>query len=168
MVQKMVIIQFPHTSFTDYYIAKMVQMVYDIPVRFMMKAELFRFPLGPILRNLGGVPIHRDRKQNLVEQLVERFRSQSQFVLVITPEGTRGPTDNIKLGFYHIAQAADVPILMIKLNYLRKWIFFRDLFYTTGDIQKDIDTIAEYFKDGVGRFPENGFFSNGKTIKIDK
>jgi hypothetical protein len=52
--------------------------------------------------------------------MVQHFKQYKNFYLVITPEGTRKKTNRWKKGFYLIAQKAQVPIVVTKLDYGRK------------------------------------------------
>jgi 1-acyl-sn-glycerol-3-phosphate acyltransferase len=56
----------------------------------------------------------------MVDQMVSHFNQRTTFHLVITPEGTRKKTKNWKKGFYLIAQKANVPIIVTKLDYGNK------------------------------------------------
>ena len=121
----------------------------------MMKKDWFFFPLGTIFRAMGGIPVDRGRKTSLVEQMTARFKQTDKFNLCITPEGTRKPNPDWKKGFYYIALKAGVPIQLIGIDYGRKTISYTRFFTPTGDFEKDIVEIKSYFKDFIGKHPEN-------------
>ena len=89
---------------------------------FMMKKEWFFFPLGLIFRAIGGIPVDRSRNTSLVDQMANRFAGSKLFHLAITPEGTRKSNPNWKKGFYFIALKAQVPIMLIGIDYPTKTI----------------------------------------------
>ena len=92
--------------------------------------------------------------------LIKIANESKIFHLAITPEGTRKANPNWKKGFYHIAIGANIPIMLIGIDYSKKCITATKMFYPTGDINKDMNEIKLYFKDFKGKNPEN--FSIGK------
>ena len=84
-----------------------------------------------------------------------KFAESKQFHLAITPEGTRKPNPNWKKGFYFIALKAQVPIMLIGIDYPSKTITSTKAIMPTGDFEKDMHEIKLYFKDFHGKIPEN-------------
>ena len=62
-IPKYVMIAAPHTSNWDFIFALAISMVYRIDVLIMMKDAWFFWPLGPVFRWLGAMPVDR-RKSN--------------------------------------------------------------------------------------------------------
>lgn len=120
-----------------------------------MKKEWFFFPLGLFFKAVGGIPVDRGRKTSLVDQMAKRFAESKRFHLAITPEGTRKANPNWKKGFYFIALKAQVPIVLIGIDYEKKIISETKAIMPSGDINKDMREIKLYFKDFKGKFPEN-------------
>lgn len=104
---------------------------------------------------MGGIPVDRSRKTSLVDQMVEVFSSRKRFHLAITPEGTRKPNPHWEKGFYYIALKAQVPIVLIGIDYATKTIAAGKSIFPSGDLQKDMKEIKLYYKDFRGRHPEN-------------
>lgn len=104
---------------------------------------------------VGGIPVDRSRKTSLVDQMVKHFNECKKFHLAITPEGTRKANPNWKKGFYYIALKAQVPIVLIGIDYSKKMISATKAIMPSGDIDKDMREIKLYFKDFQGKHPEN-------------
>ena len=104
---------------------------------------------------LGGVPVDRDKRTSVTDQMVEEFAKRDSFHLGITPEGTRKKVTEWKKGFYFIALKANVPIVLAYLDYGKKEAGVKAIFYPTGDFEKDIETIRSYYKGVQGRNAEN-------------
>ena len=98
----------------------------ELRTSYLAKRSLFWFPLGMIMRGLGGVSIDRSSPQGMVDELSALFRSRSQLVLGITPEGTRGDVREWRSGFARIAAAAEVPVLPAILNYAEKIVYLQE------------------------------------------
>ena len=49
----------PHTSNWDFLIGQLYSRAENIKSNFLMKKEWFFFPLGPIFRRMGGIPVWR-------------------------------------------------------------------------------------------------------------
>jgi 1-acyl-sn-glycerol-3-phosphate acyltransferase len=151
---KCVICIAPHTSNWDFIAGILFKMAYKIQSSFFIKDYWFRFPLKTILKKLGGMPIKRDKRQSTTDLLALEFAGKEVFRIAITPEGTRKPNPDWKLGFYCIALKAQVPILLVAIDYKTKTINVGKLFFPTGDVQKDILKIKAFYKIFTGKFPE--------------
>ena len=148
-----VVIAAPHTSNWDFIYTLCLAFIYRINPQIMMKDAWFRWPLGPLFRWLGAMPIDRSRSRNVVAQSIEKFQQHPRMVLVVPPSGTRKKVLYWKTGFYHIASGAGVPIALGFLDYDRKVGGFGPLFYPTGDIERDMVTIREFYAPISGKYP---------------
>lgn len=113
---KNVMIGFPHTSNFDGVLAMAAFQILDLNYHILMKKELFRFPMGTILKSVGCIPVDRAKSKNVVQQMVEEFAQHDRFTLAIAPEATRGKDGEkrpIRTGFWHIAKATNVPIVLM-------------------------------------------------------
>jgi 1-acyl-sn-glycerol-3-phosphate acyltransferase len=144
-VKKYIIIAAPHTSNWDFIIGVTVRSIMGFDSKFLGKKSLFRKPFGGLFRWLGGYPVDRSQRRNLVDQVVEIFNNHEEFVIAIAPEGTRKNVGEWKTGFYHIAHGAKVPIVRSKIDMKRRNVEFFDPFWTTGNIEVDLPKIKEVF-----------------------
>lgn len=112
----------------------------------MGKHTLFRRPFGPLVRWLGGIAIDRSSSAGVVEQSVQRLRENSQFLLGITPEGTRKGAANWKSGFLYIARQADVPVVVAGFDFARRDLVIADIFRPTGDMDLDMARVLENYR----------------------
>lgn len=148
-----VVIAAPHTSNWDF--VYMMAMAWSLGIRFswMAKASLFVFPLGGLLRALGGIPIRRDRRANLVQQSVARFAQDPDLILAVPAEGTRGRGALWRSGFYHMARLAEVPIVLGYLDYARRRAGLGPELRPSGDVRADMDRVRAFYADKVARHP---------------
>ncbi|MCF8339141.1 MAG: lysophospholipid acyltransferase family protein [Bacteroidales bacterium] len=154
-IRKAVILVAPHTSNKDFLIGRLAFNVLDVKAAFLIKKEVFFFPLGMLLRKMGGIPVSRNRKSNLVEQLSRQFKHSKELMLVVTPEGTRSYVKRWKRGFYYIAQKADVPIVLSYIDYARKEGGMGEVLYPSGDIEKDFAKIVGFYQGITPRYPKD-------------
>ena len=152
---KYIICMAPHTSNWDFIIGQLYARAEGMRSNFLMKKEWFFWPLGPIFRKMGGIPVFRSKKTSMTDNLAETAKRADFFSLCITPEGTRSPNPDWKKGFYFIALKAGIPILLYGLDYQRKEIVATKTIVPTGDLEKDMAEIKTYFKDFKGKYPEN-------------
>ncbi len=156
-IKKCVLVMAPHTSNWDFFIGNMAFWgIFKVDVKFLIKKELFFPPLGWVLKWMGGIPVDRKNKTNLTAQLKTQYSKQEKLTLVVTPEGTRSYNPNWKKGFYYIAQAANVPIVLGFMDYPSKSGGIIQVFHPTGDLEKDIIAIKKIYSNYKGKFPENG------------
>lgn len=152
---KYIICLAPHTSNWDFLIGLLYNGAEGLNSNFLMKKEWFFWPLGPIFRSLGGIPVFRSKKTSMTDNLAEAARKAEKFMLCITPEGTRSPNPEWKRGFYYIAQKAEIPILLYGVDYEQKLIRCTKTIVPNGDIDTQMRDIKLYFKDFKGKKPEN-------------
>jgi 1-acyl-sn-glycerol-3-phosphate acyltransferase len=152
---KYVLIAAPHTSNWDFIWLLACAGYYGMPIRWIGKHTLFRWPYGWIMRLLGGISVRRDRRQSLVRQMADTLKEQSSMILVVPVEGTRGRVSHWKSGFYHIARTAGVPIVMSYLDYGTKRCGIGPVLEPTGNVSRDMDSLRAFYADKVGKFPEN-------------
>ena len=152
---KYIICLAPHTSNWDFLIGQLYNGAEGLKSNFLMKKDWFFWPLGPIFRSLGGIPVFRSKKTSMTDNLAEAARKAERCMLCITPEGTRSPNPEWKRGFYYIAQKAEIPILLYGVDYEQKLIRCTKTIVPTGDIDTQMRDIKLYFKDFKGKKPEN-------------
>ena len=154
---KYVMIVAPHTSGWDFIIGVFYRSVLRLnDVRYLGKKELFKPPFGFIFRWLGGTPVDRSASHNMVDEVVKIFDRHERFALALSPEGTRQQVERLRTGFYNIAKNAQVPIVMVGLDFKNKQVIFAEPFMTSNDQRKDFDHIIRFFVPIDGKFPEKG------------
>lgn len=155
-LDKAVVVMAPHTSNWDFVIGFLAFYLMRIPANFLIKRELFFFPLGWILRKMGGIPVDRKRRNNLIELSCAMFQDKKQLFLVFTPEGTRSANANWKKGFYVIAQTAKVPIVSAYIDYSTKTGGFHKVHTITDNFESDVHEIKVELSQFKGKYPEKG------------
>ena len=144
----------PHTSNWDFIIGMLFYRSIGGRPHVLMKKEWFFFPLNYILKSIGALPVDRKKRTSISDQMVELFHSKNHFQLAIAPEGTRRKNAQWKTGFYYIALNAGVSITLAYIDYLKKEVGVKNIFYPTGDIKNDIEKIKNYYKDVQARHPK--------------
>jgi 1-acyl-sn-glycerol-3-phosphate acyltransferase len=150
-IKKCVVIAAPHTSNWDFVYALATYRILNLPINYLAKKELFEFPLTSLLKATGGIPVIRSKSQNLVETIVEKFNESEHLYLMIPAEGTRKWVEKWKSGFYYAAAGANVPILMGYLDYKNKEAGFGPVLYPSGDIEKDLNLIKDFYRTKTGK-----------------
>jgi 1-acyl-sn-glycerol-3-phosphate acyltransferase len=150
--EKSVLIAAPHTSNWDLPYTLMVAFSLRLTIYWMGKEQIFRFPFRGLMMWLGGIPVQREKSNNLVAASVEAIRAASgPLQLVVPPEGTRSKTRYWKTGFYHIAVGAQVPIVMAYMDYEKKISGLGPVFEPTGDLDADMAQIKAFYANFKGK-----------------
>ena len=145
----------PHTSNWDFLIGQLYVGARGLQSNFLMKKEWFVWPLGPLFRRLGGIPVYRQKHSSMTDAMAQAAQAQPVFRLCITPEGTRSKNPDWKKGFYFIALKAGLPILLYGIDYERRHIQCTKTVIPSGDLDRDMRDIKLYFKGFKGKHPEN-------------
>ncbi|NNF40586.1 MAG: acyltransferase [Woeseiaceae bacterium] len=152
-VPKGVVIAAPHTSNWDGVWALIYKVAIGAEIHFFAKQSLFWFPLGTLLRSLGGIPLDRSRAGSAVQHAIDLFNQQDRFFFGLAPEGTRKLMPGWKSGFYRIAAGARVPVFMGFLDYRHKRVGIGDRVDLSGDPEADLAVFREFYKDIQGQHP---------------
>ncbi|MBR7048593.1 MAG: 1-acyl-sn-glycerol-3-phosphate acyltransferase [Prevotella sp.] len=151
---KYIICLAPHTSNKDFLLGQLYAHAEGWKINFLMKKEWFFWPLGPIFKRMGGIPVYRSKHTSMTDNLAETAKRAETFRLCITPEGTRSLNPEWKKGFYFVALKAQIPVLLYGVDYEKRLIQCTKSMIPTGDVDKEMKEIKLYFKDFKGKHPE--------------
>ncbi len=152
---KFVAIGAPHTSNWDFMLFLAAVSHFRINAKVIGKHTLAQGPFRGFFRRMGVIPADRGSSSGLVEQMRDEFDATDTMALVVAPEGTRSRADHWKSGFYHIALAAEVPVICGFVDFEHKRVGFGDRVDLTGDVAADMDRIRAFYATfGHGRHPE--------------
>jgi len=153
--KKYVLIVAPHTSNWDFFLFVLTVSVLRLQPSVLIKDTIFIGPLGWFLRYCGAIPVNRRQAGSLVTYISGIYEEREEFVLIITPEGTRSPNANWKRGFHHVARAAEVPILVVYVDSAVRTIGIEGLMEPSEDVDGDIQKLKTFFDGKKGLKPEN-------------
>jgi 1-acyl-sn-glycerol-3-phosphate acyltransferase len=149
---KFVMIAAPHTSNWDLPYMLMVAFILRLHVYWMGKSSIFSPPFGSVMKWLGGIPVNREQSTNMVAASAEAIKAATRpLQLVVPPEGTRSKVRYWKTGFYYIALAANVPIVLAYMDYEKKLTGLGPTIYPSGDIEADMKTIKAFYAPFKGK-----------------
>lgn len=151
--RKYVLVVAPHTSNWDFILFVLAVSVLRLKPSVLIKSTLFVGPLGWFLRYCGAIPVNRTQANSLVNYIASIYEERDEFVLIITPEGTRSANPNWKRGFHHVATTAEVPILVVYVDSSIKTIGIEGLMEPTDDVDADIGQLKKFYdsKSGLKR-----------------
>ncbi|MCL6232944.1 MULTISPECIES: 1-acyl-sn-glycerol-3-phosphate acyltransferase [Acinetobacter] len=159
-IDQCVMIAAPHTSNWDALYARLALKALGVNVRITIKDSYMKFPFGPFVRAMGGIGINRrpkqdgEARQSMVELMADLFKHHPKLVMLVTPEGTRAKQEKWKTGFYHVAMQAGVPIALAYMDYAQKKTGVGKIVYPTGDYEKDMAEIMDFYAQIHAKFPE--------------
>lgn len=156
-LDKFVVIGAHHTSNWDFVLFIAAKFILRLNARWFGKHSIFRWPFGALMRYWGGIPIRRHLKLNTVEQAIEAFAEHRQFILVLSPEGTRRKVERWKSGFYHIACGAGVPIVPAALDFQHRRIVIGAPFQPSGNEEADLRQLLAFYRPYVPKNPDYAF-----------
>lgn len=152
-LKKFVVIAAPHTSMWDFVIGFFTFQSLGIEANYLIKKEMFFFPMSIILKKLGGIAV--DRKNNsLVEELTKLYNERDYMVIAITPEATRSAVLHWKSGFHRIAHSANVPVVAGFLDYKKKVAGIIGIIDLSHDFENDLKKIQSLYKGVTAKHPE--------------
>ncbi|HQW65035.1 MAG TPA: 1-acyl-sn-glycerol-3-phosphate acyltransferase [Pseudomonadota bacterium] len=150
-VERVVVIAAPHSSMWDAWWGILAKIAMGVRVEFLAKKEAFFWPLGSILRAVGGFEVDRKSPAGVVEQLIARVKPGTRHWLVIAPEGTRKRVQKWKTGFWKIATGAQVPVVCAYFHYPDKTIGIGPALTMSGDLERDMATVREFYRPFQGK-----------------
>ena len=165
--RRFILIAAPHTSNWDF--VNFLGLTADLGIRahFMGKLSLFKWPIGGFMKQMGGVPVDRRGGTNVVQQMADEFARRTEFMLTVAPEGTRGKAAKWRTGFYQIALAAKVPLVVGFMDYGTRTGGLGPLIWPTGDFRADMLKVFETYRGCVAKFPERAATSIDDIVGTD-
>lgn len=151
--QRVVMVAGPHTSNWDFVLAMSLILSLDVNIHWVGKHSIFKRGFRRLLRKMGGIPVNRANPEALkkeIHNITERFKG---FIIAISPEGTRKKVDRLKSGFLRIANETNSKIMMVGVDFSKKTIELGDFYSPSGDVEKDLKFIKEYFANFTGKHP---------------
>ncbi|MDB5907209.1 MAG: Glycerol acyltransferase [Massilia sp.] len=148
-----VAVVYPHTSNWDFIVGLLAKWAVGLPFRWLGKESLFKGVMGRPMRYWGGMPIERSTSTGATQKLAATMNAADWCWIAITPEGTRGYRPHWRSGFYHLALAAQVPLLLVYIDFPNKELAVVDTLELTGDQQHDMAAIAAAYKGHHGLHP---------------
>lgn len=158
-LSKFVLVVAPHTSNWDFVIAyisimSLTRGFATHSLKGFGKIEWFWGPLDSIFRFIGGIPVHRGKKSNVVLSSISMIEKTEKIILALTPEGTRKRTEKWKSGFYYIAIGAKIPVVCFSLDYQSKVAGVGPTIWPSGDIDSDIRLFQEFYRPVIAKYPD--------------
>ncbi|MFD2244895.1 1-acyl-sn-glycerol-3-phosphate acyltransferase [Pontibacter ruber] len=155
--RRCVMVAAPHTSNWDFIYARAAFYLMEAPIRFTIKKEFMRFPFGGLLKSMGALPVDRSKNTRMVDAMISIIKqTKGDMCVLVTPEGTRKYQPRWRMGFYHVAVGAGVPIVLGYLDYAKKEAGIGPTIYPTGDIDADMEKILAFYRTKTAKYPEQG------------
>ena len=142
-----------HTSNWDFPIAILAMWGMGLPLNFIGKKALTEGRLGWLMKRWGVIGVDRSKPGGFVEKVAELFEERDELMIIVPAEGTRSKTEYWKTGFYYMALAADVPIAFSLVDAAKKEVGIDGYFIPSGDREKDLQIVKDFFKDKRGLKP---------------
>ena len=156
--KKAIVLGVPHTSVWDFLVSYLFYTQFGKVAHIMIKKEFFFWPLGPILRACGAVPVDRESAASMVRSLIHEMDQADEFHLAIAPEGTRKAVKRWKTGFHLIAREPGATVYVGYYDWGRKRISVGEPFDLTDDPKADMQRIYDIYRPmGIQGKHKDGF-----------
>ena len=156
-LDKFVAIVVPHTSNWDFPLGLLSRSSWGLDIKFVGKKEMFKWPLGGLMKWLGGYPVDRSKSTNFVSAVVKILKEKEKIAICIAPEGTRKKVKKLKRGFYYMAKGAGIPLVFITFDYGTKEIRWSEPYMPTDDEDVDMQYIYDHFAGVKGKNSDKSF-----------
>ena len=156
-VPKQVVLAAPHTSNWDFPMGLASRAILRADIRYVAKASIFKWPVGGLLKWMGGIPVKRGAG-GFTQAVIDLFDSREELAVNIAPEGTRKRVEKFKSGFWHIAKGAGAAITLVAFDWKNRTMTWEKPFYLTDDKEADMKRIEDYYRGIIGYHPESSFF----------
>ena len=155
--ENLIIIAGPHTSNWDGIFGFAAILGLDAKISFFGKHSLFTKPvLGKFLKYMGGIPVDKTKPgSGLTEVAIQNIKKLNGSLIAMAPEGTRAKTEKMKSGFLRIAKAVEGKIFLGVFDFGKKRIFLDKFYEPSGDSEKDLQWVRNYFMQYQAKRPEN-------------
>ena len=143
----------PHTSNWDFIIGMLLIKAEKIKVTAFGKDGFYFFPFTYFYRYFNVIPIRRDKSDNFVDQAAKRYQAEQPLWTVMAPEGTRSKVTNLKSGYYYLAKQANVPVVVVGLDFVNKTIIMQEPRSILASLPEDHAQLLKFNQPLTGRRP---------------
>lgn len=143
---KAIVLGVPHTSVWDFVVSYLFYSQFGKVAHCMIKKEFFFWPVGPILRATGAVPVDRQSASTMVKSLITLMEDVDEFHLAIAPEGTRALTKRWKTGFHLIAKETGATVYCGYFDWGKKEISVGEPIALTDDAKADLERVYAHYR----------------------
>jgi 1-acyl-sn-glycerol-3-phosphate acyltransferase len=168
IADRFVVVAAPHTSAWDVPLMLAAALQVGVRLHWLGLSSYFRWPVAGLLRWLGGVPVDRGPSADRVQQGARLIAAYEQIGVALAPEGSRGLVPHWRTGFYHLAVAANVPVVLTALDFRRRRATIGPALLPSGDLEADLGLIRAFYEGVEGRFPAQqgpiGFARRPETL----
>ncbi|MDP4607998.1 MAG: 1-acyl-sn-glycerol-3-phosphate acyltransferase [Burkholderiaceae bacterium] len=135
-----IVVVYPHTSNWDFIVGICYKWAVGWQVRFWAKSTLVEAPvIGAWMRWLGAVAVHRNNATGMVGSTAADMLASDEFWLVLAPEGTRSYVNGWRMGFYHLWQATQVPLVVAVIDYANKEVGYKGCLSQPSSTDADLE-----------------------------
>ncbi len=153
--QKFILIGAPHTSFWDFPLIFLYMTSIKVKAHWVIKDALILRPFRSLVRYFGALEFESSSQSSgFVTSMVERFNTRESMVLGLLPEGTSAFVPRWKTGFYYIALASKVPVVLGFIDYNTKTIGVGYCLIPSGDREKDAEILRDFYRGKQGKNPD--------------
>lgn len=145
-IPKALLIAAPHTSNIDGWYGLLAMLGLGLKITIMAKHTLFDTPFGKFFRWAGMIPVNRQHPDGLLEHLTQEIHRNEKIWIALAPEGTRKHAGKWKSGFYRLAYAANIPLVLVAFDYQHKAIRILGTFECTGHYEQDLAIILNHYQ----------------------
>lgn len=152
-----VILGVPHTCIADFIVSFFFYKSLGHTAHIMIKKEFFFWPVGPLLRALGCIPVDRSNGATVVRSVISAAEAAiGEFHICVAPEGTRKAVKRWKMGYHTIARALDCPVYLGYFDWRTKCVSIGERFDCSDDARGDTERIQALYEDMrlTARHPE--------------
>jgi 1-acyl-sn-glycerol-3-phosphate acyltransferase len=150
---RFVVVCAPHTSRWDLWLTVLTGATFGLRVRWLGKHTLFWWPNRVLLGWLGGIPVDRSGGKDAVTTIAALFGETPSLALAISPEGAKRLQPHWRSGFWYVARAAGVPLVVASLDWGRKVARLGPVFEPT-TLEAGMEVIRAALAHVVPRHPE--------------
>ena len=154
--QNLVLVVAPHTSNWDGVLGMAAIAGLDARIAFFGKHTIFRyFGLGAFLKYMGGIPVNRASPGGAIGDALKKIKNIEFSLVGMAPEGTRSKVAEWKTGFLRIAEEINAKVIPVSLDFAKKEILLGEIFKLSGEKEKDLKNLKDYFRSFTPKHPEN-------------
>ena len=152
--ERVLIIAAPHTSNWDFILGIAALFALNVNIKWLGKHSIFLPGIAWFFKWLGGIPVNRENPSSLIDYVVQTVEKEKGLMIGMAPEGSRKKTSKWKSGFLRIAEQTNSKIVFLSIDAPFKTLKIGEIYTPSGDTDRDIDFVMNYYKQFKGINPE--------------
>lgn len=153
-----------HTSMYDFFIGMAINyaIFHKNHTNYVLMKKVFADMCNPFLpfidKKFKLIEVNSNKK-GITQNLIENLKSKNNYIIYLSPEGTRKINKELRKGYWALSNELDIKVMYIGIDFSKKYIFFEKPRYVDMEWENEKKNFVESCKKYLPLYPERCYWT---------